>query len=1137
MKHQPVYMRHPDLSQNFFVFVSDDDLWRVNVSAEDLPNESDNKHVAFRLTTNSAHVRRPKISPKEDYIAYESTESGENEIYLIPSDGGVTRRLTFKGVYQLCGWTTDGHILVTSQYSRYGSLGLYKLTTEGEEVSIHEYGMLSAYHENSYGQVVARNPGDIAYWKEYKGGMVGEVWTKPKGQESFGRILTESRSHLCHVALKENSIYFISDRDGLGNIYETDFYGKNLRKIASSPPYYIRSFSIYSDKLLFMSGGQLWAQQLPSSAGSRPKKPKQLMISLPSSFEQARPRFVDVHKYLQSYAASYHGSQLMVVVRGALYTMKPWLGSSKHVALPPGFVRAREVFPFGAIKPDEGHKGTEGIEGTKDFLVIAVNEAGEDRLCHLKWDPKEQHYSSQVLFDQSLGKIWQLKAARNQSFVIFSTLRYELWHGDLNDGTLHLMAKCDGTVDDIDISADLQWVAFSAHNKLLQEIHLYHIPDKSSRLLFKGTQSESAPTFDLKEPLLYLFSQRNHQLISAPYPYFFSSLSQSLGYVLTLDKTTPSLMERWRSFPEDSSTEEVDKKADTDSKEGKNATDSEDSKAKDRKTKAADKTDEVPKDSPEPADNLDIDFRDMESRLEALPIKRAHWAAIFPTDDKIFFLEKRSTTHEFSVGDHRESYQLHSLTKSTGEVSSLDHVSDLEVTGDGKYFLAATSDELILCPIGEKIIDDDKDSKSRPKKIDLSRIRHRIDPKQEWDQMLVEALYLQKENLAHRESNTDFEAILTKYRALVRSVHTRSELSDLIWDMQGDLKTSHCYEYQGDYLRKPSHQPTGHLGAKLRYNPKTQSFRIESLLRGERWNAAARSPLLGPGVALEEGDEILKVDGQVFTSSLELDKYLDNRASTQLDLVVRRVSSKKTPADVAPKKSLATDKQVDNKTEKKDDRFFCSVKTLAKHWKLSYHDWVRKNREYVEEKSHHSVGYLHIPDMDQHGLTEFYKHYLKELDHQYLIVDVRYNQGGFVSEMIINHLASKAIAYTRGKWMTNSQTYPLYSAPQKIVCLINGYSCSDGDIFSHAFKDLSLGTLVGTRTWGGIIGIWPRISLMDGTFTSQPEYSFVFKKNQHVLENEGATPDITVEMSPDDWLSGKDPQLDAAIKQFKNQDD
>jgi len=206
------------------------------------------------------------------------------------------------------------------------------------------------------------------------------------------------------------------------------------------------------------------------------------------------------------------------------------------------------------------------------------------------------------------------------------------------------------------------------------------------------------------------------------------------------------------------------------------------------------------------------------------------------------------------------------------------------------------------------------------------------------------------------------------------------------------------------------------------------------------------------------------------------------------------------------------------------------VKTLANETPLRYRDWVENNRGYVHKKTKGKVGYVHIPDMMAKGYSEFHRYFLAEMDHEGLIVDVRFNGGGHVSPLLLEKLARRRLGYDLTRWMSY-EPYPEESVRGPIVALTNEHAGSDGDIFSHAFKLMKLGKLIGKRTWGGVIGIWPRNWLVDGTITTQPEFSFWFKDVGWGVENYGVDPDIEVDITPQDYVMGKDTQLDRAIEE------
>ena len=211
-----------------------------------------------------------------------------------------------------------------------------------------------------------------------------------------------------------------------------------------------------------------------------------------------------------------------------------------------------------------------------------------------------------------------------------------------------------------------------------------------------------------------------------------------------------------------------------------------------------------------------------------------------------------------------------------------------------------------------------------------------------------------------------------------------------------------------------------------------------------------------------------------------------------------------------------------------------AIKTLSSEGAVRYRDWVERNRRTVHEATGICAGYIHIPDMGAGGYAEFHRSFLSEVDRDGLVVDVRYNSGGHVSALLLEKLARRRLAYVTTRWF-GVQPYPDDSPAGPMVAVTNESAGSDGDIFSHNFKLMKLGPLVGTRTWGGVVGIWPRQMFVDGGLTTQPEFSFWFKDVGWDVENYGTDPDVEVEIAPHDYAAGKDPQLERALKEIEAQ--
>jgi tricorn protease len=319
--------------------------------------------------------------------------------------------------------------------------------------------------------------------------------------------------------------------------------------------------------------------------------------------------------------------------------------------------------------------------------------------------------------------------------------------------------------------------------------------------------------------------------------------------------------------------------------------------------------------------------------------------------------------------------------------------------------------------------------------------------------------------------------------------------------MQGELGTSHAYEIGGDYRPEP-HYDQGFLGADLAYDATTDSYRIEHIVGGDVWDENASSPLRRPGLNIQEGDRIVAVGGRRVSRERSPQALLVNQAGAQVLLTIAS-------AEGAEPRTV-------------------TVTTLHSETQSRYREWVEANRRRVHDATGGKIGYLHLPDMGPRGYSEFHRGYLAECEREGLIVDVRFNGGGHVSQLILEKLARRPLGYNITRW-GEPTSYPAYAIAGPMVALTNEQAGSDGDIFSHCFKLLGLGPLLGKRTWGGVVGINLRERLADGGITTQPEYSFWFKDVGWKVENYGTDPDIEVDIRPEDDVAGRDTQLERAI--------
>ncbi|MGH9197411.1 MAG: S41 family peptidase, partial [Acidimicrobiia bacterium] len=412
-------------------------------------------------------------------------------------------------------------------------------------------------------------------------------------------------------------------------------------------------------------------------------------------------------------------------------------------------------------------------------------------------------------------------------------------------------------------------------------------------------------------------------------------------------------------------------------------------------------------------------------------------------------------------------------------------VSYFRLSQDGSTLVYRAGSRLRAVRAGDKP-DEKSDDKPGRKSgwIDLNRIKISVNPVQEWNQMLREAWRLMRDHFWVEEmSGVDWGLIFKRYQVLIDKVGSRLEFSDLVWEMQGELGTSHAYEMGGDY-RVPPAYAMGQLVADFSHDEKNDRFSFNHIVRGDSWEEGASSPLTAPGVNVKEGDVLLAIGGQEVGKGVTPGQLLVNQAGNNVELLVGDSKGRN------PRKVV--------------------VKALSDEHPARYREWIESNRALVHDRTDNRVGYVHIPDMGPRGYSEFHRYYKTEIQGEGLIVDFRFNSGGHVSELILEKLLRKRIGYVLTRW-GQPEPYPRESVLGPMVAITNELSGSDGDIASHCFKLLGLGPLVGKRTWGGVIGISPSHRLADGSLTTQPEFSFWFRDVGFGVENYGTDPDYDVD--------------------------
>lgn len=1013
------YYLFPDIYKDKIAFTSDDDIWIMSLK--------DMKPI--RLTNGLGVATRPKFSPDGKYIAYTLIQLKDgnslSEVYVIPAEGGESKRITFFGrpTTRAVGWTEDGKVLVLTDYhTPFPSwTELYAIDPNEPIPEKLPFGEVSniAMGDNSI-IVIARGYQDLPFWKGYKGGTKGEFWISYDNGKTFKKFL-EMEASVSWPMIVRNRIYFISEHEGIANIYSVNLDGKDLRKHTDFKDYHVRNASSDGERIVFQTGGDIYLLD-------ENDKVSKIDIDIPTDRRKLQPYFPDI-KASSINEFSTNSELISAIVYGKPFLFRPWDGPAVRLGERNG-VRYKliEVMPSGDV-------------------VVVSDEKGEDRLVIFKQD------RSKKLIDINFGRIESLKVSPDSKKVLIANNRLELWLLDLESLSFKMIDKSEYLpISGLAWHPSSEWFAYSfAESPGTFSIRLANIDGKVVKVT-SGYSIDFSPSFDPDGKYLYFLSKRSMDPV-------YDQVLLNLSFVKNVKPYLVVLSKSYSPFNRPLEKDEAKNQVEPDGIQYRV--------------------------TPFPADEDNYvkisGVKGGKVLLFSMPIEvipRPWW----------------------SRGEKSGKLDIYDIENRSKDVF-LDKVNNYTVSHDGSKVLVRQGEIFRLLDVTAK---PEQNVTTNPDKrtgvIDISRVKVLIEPKKEFIQMFNETWRLMRENYWKEDLNgVDWEGIRSKYYRLLDRISTRFELSDLLKEMIGEMRTSHAYEIPVNYYTENPY-PVGGLGADLKFNG--ECYEITRIYEGDPANENERSPLRDPGVDLREGDCILSIDGVKLSKNVIPQQILVNKVNDQVVLEV--------------KTRAGEIKRV-------------TVRLLRDEKYLVYRDWVEKNRKHVHERTNGKVGYIHIPDMGPSGFSEFYRSFISEFYRDGLIIDVRYNAGGHISGVLMQKLLIKRVGYVKPR-NGKEVPFPEYSVPRVAIGLTNEHAGSDGDLFSYMFKLFKLGPLVGKRTWGGVIGISGRHTLVDGTRVTQPEFAVHMYEIGLGIENHGIEPDIEVEITPKDYAEGKDPQLDKAIE-------
>ncbi len=503
---------------------------------------------------------------------------------------------------------------------------------------------------------------------------------------------------------------------------------------------------------------------------------------------------------------------------------------------------------------------------------------------------------------------------------------------------------------------------------------------------------------------------------------------------------------------------------------------------------------------------VQIDWAGLKSRLEALPLPAGNYRELAAIEGKILFLNGSDGDYnpfEFRALGHQElaAFDLEDREAST----LLAKVDAYRIASDGKSLVWRRGHKVGIKKIGGP---GPKFAQMKPKKdsvesLDLDQLVVTLDPRAEWTQVYDEACRFERDFYYDPGMNgLDWPAVCAHYRPLVARATCTQDMRSILGELIGELSTSHTYASPGDRRLKADRINVGMLGAD--FSAEGDRWKITRIFDVADWNRGVMPPLAGPGINAREGLYLMAVNGKTVTTASEPYAWFQGLAGVQTRLTLNEKPSFEGAWDV-------------------------TVTPLRSERRLRYRAWVEHNRQVADEASGGAIGYLHFPDTYMGSAAEFPRQYYSQVMKDGLIIDGRFNGGGLDPDIFLARLAKKPLSYWTRRYSADQQT-PWYVSRAHMVCLTNRQAGSGGDELPYEFREKGMGPVIGTRTWGGLVGISMYLSLMDGSGLTAPDYRIYTTDGRWTIENEGVTPDIEVELDPAEMLEGHDAQLEKAIE-------
>lgn len=1066
------YYRQPALRGDTVVFVSEGDLWKVGALGGQ----------ATRLTTHPGEEYSPQISPDGKLVAFCGEYEGVPELYVMPVEGGLPKRLTFEGATRIGarGWTSDGKVIyATDRYSTLPNtqLGVVDPLT-GTRTLMPLAQAADGVVDGDGGVYFVRIPFNGSHTKRYKGGTIEQIW-RWSGKDTDEAVnLTGDFEGTSRRPMAWNGrVYFASDRDGYMNLWSMGKDGKDVKQHTTLSSYDMYGTNMDAGRVVYQLGADLHLYDIAKAKDST------LNITLASDLDQTRERWINKPTdYVTSAHLSPDGDRVVLTARGQVFVVPAKQGRLVEATRKPG-VRFRDA-RFSA--DGKSLVALSDQSGEVEAWRVPANGVGE---------PEQLTTGAEVLR-------WQAVPSPDGKHIAHTDKNQRLWvySEDTKQSKLVEQSQID-QIETVEWSGDGRWLAYVAQaDNMMLQIKLYSVENGTITAVTSDRFQSFSPAWSTDGQWLYFLSER-HLATTVASPW---GINQPDPF---LDKTTkvyavslkPGPTTRWPFQAKDELFVD-DKKKETKKDEPAKPETKPDTKPENGEKKddqPADKGDAKPdakKDAKkDEAKKVEITLDGIQLRQFEVPVANGRYSSLAATDKALFFLSR-------DLGDREPTLVSFPITSESPELKPVvEDIKGYELSQDRKKFLIHKGD-------GYSIIDANAGKGDLDKKgVDLSGWKLTIVPRDEYRQMYIESWRLLRDYFYDPAMHgVNWPAMRDKYMPLVDRVRSRVELSDVMIQLTGELSTLHHFVRDGDARKGTEMIGLASLGCVLTRDEGKGGYVIASIYASDPDEPGKTAPIARPLVGGKVGEVIKSIDGVATLSVPDINSLLRNKGGKQVLMTIA--------GDAGPREAVVV------------------PISLGVESDLRYHDWEYSRRKMTDELSKGKIGYLHLRAMGQDNYEEFAKGYFPVFNRDGLIIDVRNNRGGNIDSWILGKLMKKA-------WMTWSQRVGQapnwnmqYAFRGHMVLLCNERTSSDGEAIADGFRRLGLGTVIGTRTWGGEVWLSSSNVLVDKGIATAAEMGVWGAEGTWLIEGRGVEPDITVDNPPHATFKGEDAQLRAAVE-------